>query len=230
MNHVYVGAIGQSFFADYVVYTKPTPFPDALKVFTNISAPQTMNTLRISNLSSYPIEIQTIVQGGDPYPQRSLFVTLEVTPTAELMYGIFNISMANLATIESAVNLTWTTEMQPMPTKILALNGNGTSNVLGLSTANGNLANVLITAQWAEESDDAAVQAAAASFIEQARSYAAEKGQLSDYIYLNYAANWQDPIDGYGAENKAFLQEVSRKYDPEGLFQQQLSGGFKLFA
>jgi hypothetical protein len=48
------------------------------------------------------------------------------------------------------------------------------------------------------------------------------------YLYLNYAASWQDPINSYGPASVANLQAVSRKYDPSGVFQKQVPGGFKL--
>jgi hypothetical protein len=35
-------------------------------------------------------------------------------------------------------------------------------------------------------------------------------------------------IEGYGAANVAFLRDVSRKYDPLGVFQKLVPGGFKL--
>jgi hypothetical protein len=41
---------------------------------------------------------------------------------------------------------------------------------------------------------------------------------------------WQDPIDSYGVTVKKELQEVSKKYDPTGMFQKQVPGGVKLFA
>ena len=56
-----------------------------------------------------------------------------------------------------------------------------------------------------------------------------ELGVDSQYIYLNYAANWEDPIAGYGEVVKSRLQEVSRKFDPEGVFQRMCPGGFKLW-
>jgi len=48
------------------------------------------------------------------------------------------------------------------------------------------------------------------------------------YIYTNYAADFQDPMTGYGLRSLAFMREVSRKYDPQGIFQKQVPGGFKL--
>jgi hypothetical protein len=66
-------------------------------------------------------------------------------------------------------------------------------------------------------------------FIAQTEQAGEKMGLLSPYIYLNYAATWQDPLDGYGAAVKSELWEVSEKYDPEGVFQKQVPGGFKLF-
>lgn len=46
---------------------------------------------------------------------------------------------------------------------------------------------------------------------------------------MNYASAGQPVIEGYGEENVRFLREVSRKYDPKGVFQRRVPGGFKLF-
>lgn len=59
---------------------------------------------------------------------------------------------------------------------------------------------------------------------------AAARGQAVPYKYLNYAFDFQDPIGSYGAKNKQFLQEVSKRVDPDGVFQQGVPGGFKLFS
>lgn len=48
------------------------------------------------------------------------------------------------------------------------------------------------------------------------------------FRYLNYAAGWQRPFEGYGKENLRLLRNVSWKYDPERLFQWGCAGGFKL--
>ncbi|EAT83995.2 hypothetical protein SNOG_08827 [Parastagonospora nodorum SN15] len=55
------------------------------------------------------------------------------------------------------------------------------------------------------------------------------EGVYHPYKYLNFAAGFQDPIGGYGAEQKMKLKQVARKYDPTGMFQRQVPGGFKLF-
>lgn len=49
------------------------------------------------------------------------------------------------------------------------------------------------------------------------------------WLYLNYAAQDQDPIASYGADSVERLKAASRKFDPQGLFQRNVPGGFKLF-
>ena len=49
------------------------------------------------------------------------------------------------------------------------------------------------------------------------------------YIYWNYAFSDQDPLLSYGKENVEKLRNVSKKYDPDGMFQTACPGGFKLF-
>ena len=53
-------------------------------------------------------------------------------------------------------------------------------------------------------------------------------GLLHDFVYLNYANQAQNPIATYGRENVAGLKKAAERYDPRGVFQRQVPGGFKL--
>jgi hypothetical protein len=64
--------------------------------------------------------------------------------------------------------------------------------------------------------------------IEAVEELTQAEGLYHPYKYLNFAAWFQDPFGGYGKEQKMKLREVARKYDPTGVFQRQLPGGFKL--
>lgn len=57
---------------------------------------------------------------------------------------------------------------------------------------------------------------------------AEDEGVRSEWLYLNFAAKFQDPIKGYGRETLGKLRSVSKRYDPEGFFQRR-TGGFKLW-
>jgi len=49
-----------------------------------------------------------------------------------------------------------------------------------------------------------------------------------EWEYLGYADRGQDPLGTYGQENIAFMKRVAADYDPEGVFQTRLPGGFKI--
>ncbi|EPE34586.1 FAD-binding protein [Glarea lozoyensis ATCC 20868] len=83
--------------------------------------------------------------------------------------------------------------------------------------------------QKTNKSDDETILATAKGVIEAIDKEAVAKGQDVAYKYLNYAFDFQNQIGSYGVKNKEMLQEVSRKYDSEGLFQKGVPGGFKLF-
>ena len=88
---------------------------------------------------------------------------------------------------------------------------------------------VEVAAVWTSAADDARVVQALRTFVEDVDQAAWKRGLGSRFVYLNYAYKGQDPIAGYGERNKVRLQEVSRRYDPEGFFQRGVPGGFKLF-
>ena len=64
--------------------------------------------------------------------------------------------------------------------------------------------------------------------MERANEAARQMGMLHEFVYLDYANQAQDPIQSYGWENVEALKAVGRKYDPDGIFQRQVPGGFKL--
>ncbi|KAF2678012.1 hypothetical protein K458DRAFT_261552, partial [Lentithecium fluviatile CBS 122367] len=87
----------------------------------------------------------------------------------------------------------------------------------------------MLTLTWKNTADDSNVMWAATVFMHSVRREAKRQGVHNPFIYLNYANGGQMVIDGYGAANKARLQAVSRVYDPAGIFQNAVPGGFKLW-
>lgn len=81
---------------------------------------------------------------------------------------------------------------------------------------------------WSSGSDDARVHAVVKSIID--RSVAAAKELHLDYkfIYQNYASVGQEVFAGYGKANHDRLIRISKKYDPEQVFQTLQPGYFKL--
>lgn len=207
-------------------YTKsdpPQPYPPFFKNFTDL--PQTFSTMRVSNLTDFTVELSY----SNPLGFRQLFVTGTYSNSANMMNEIYQLGNSTVQSLRNVKNLKWSLSYQPEPTIITSKAAANGGNSLGLDQSDGNLFNVLLTATWDNAADDARVNAAGKSLFDQAGARATALGVSNPYLYLNYAAPWQDPISGYGAAAKSALQAASKKYDPTGVFQQQVPGGFKLF-
>ncbi|KAI0136727.1 hypothetical protein BJ170DRAFT_602917 [Xylariales sp. AK1849] len=101
-------------------------------------------------------------------------------------------------------------------------------NALGLSGSGAPLLISHWTFMWDDEQQDAAVLDAYSRILTRAKAVGEELGVGHRYIYQNYASQFQDPIRGYGLESRERLIDVSRKYDPTGVFQYLQPGYFKL--
>lgn len=118
--------------------------------------------------------------------------------------------------------------IQPLPTIFFEQDAKLGGDSLGLTAGQGPHTLLLLSYGWSNESDDVAIDQAAQDFINNVDSTTKQTGAYSTYKYLNYAANWQNPLAGYGEQSLANLVTVSRKYDPFQLFQRNCPGGFKV--
>lgn len=87
---------------------------------------------------------------------------------------------------------------------------------------------MLIAALWSNSTANDLVEKRAAIATDNVTNVAKSMGLLHAFQYLNYADPSQDPVGSYGPKNVANLRKTSREYDPKGVFQQQVPGGFKL--
>ncbi|KAF6833768.1 6-hydroxy-d-nicotine oxidase [Colletotrichum musicola] len=85
-----------------------------------------------------------------------------------------------------------------------------------------------IIVMWAKAEDDKVVYATQQRIEDRVNAAAKERGLYNEFKYTNYASQFQDPFTSYGPKNKARLLEVAKAYDPDGVFQKLVSGGFKL--
>lgn len=151
-----------------------------------------------------------------------LYVTITFRHHPALYGDVWNLFNASTASIRCVTGIQYYLIFQPTPE--LSVN-----NFLGFNPADERLVVCLLSVTYSNESDDVIVTETAKSLFANIATAAAKRGVAHPFIYLNYAAPWQDPIMSYGARNKAALQAASKKYDPEGLFQEGVPGGFKLF-
>ncbi|KAL8720000.1 MAG: hypothetical protein Q9225_003071 [Loekoesia sp. 1 TL-2023] len=153
------------------------------------------------------------------------FVTTTVKNDPDTLLETYAAFRRGVMAMRKVRNMVWTLVLQPL---LPATARKGQPDSLGLGSRTESLVIVLFTVVWKNAEDDELVERTTRGIINSIDQYAASKGTADPYRYLNDCASWQRPFDGYGAENKRFLQEMSRMYDPDGLFQRAFGGGFKL--
>ncbi|OTA99087.1 hypothetical protein M426DRAFT_16758 [Hypoxylon sp. CI-4A] len=121
--------------------------------------------------------------------------------------------------------------LQPIPTYMAKVSDSKGGNMLGLDNVNENA--ILWSSGVAVDVDqDESVLALAlaetAVLTAQMKDYVKSMQGEVDFVYLNYADASQDPLGSYGSENVQFIRDVAAAYDPTGVFQQRIPGGFKI--
>ena len=81
---------------------------------------------------------------------------------------------------------------------------------------------------WSEAQDDELFITAGKALTDGIEAFTAQKGTSVPYVYLNYADKGQAPLEGYGEVMGAFMKDVAERYDPRGVFQWLMPGGFKV--
>lgn len=81
---------------------------------------------------------------------------------------------------------------------------------------------------WSSPSDDVRIINAANNIISQSTTTAKAMRLDYQYIYQNYASLNQSVFAGYGDANQQRLVRISKKYDPDQVFQRLQPGYFKL--
>lgn len=102
-------------------------------------------------------------------------------------------------------------------------------NLFGLVTGKTDYTIGLMTAAYSNASDEKKVQAVITDIVQAQKKLLRKGGYLIDFVYTNYADGSQGVYQSWGAKNVAKLRAASKKYDPEGVFQKRVPGGFKVF-
>ena len=148
--------------------------------------------------------------------------------SADFMSQLWDLADTTATELILVTGLIYTMTLQPLPYTIYSKSAATGGNILGLDRFDEDLINVLFTLSWLLPTDNATIEAAVQKLESDILALEKEMGVYNEFVYLNYAAEWQDPIAGYGEDNVEFLKGVSKKYDPNGVFQTGVPGGFKL--
>jgi hypothetical protein len=183
--------------------------------------------MRTDHLSAFALEIAASSAATNDKP--NLFATSTFINNAAFMNTVYSLVDAAVSALSpSVVGLVFTATFQPLPYAIYSKSSSSGGNVLGLDDETDDFINILTTVAWQLLVDNAKVYAAVEKLFKDIEAAAKAQGLWNEFVYLNYAAQWQKPLSGYGAENKEFLESISQLVDPGQLFQVGVPGGFKV--
>ena len=144
------------------------------------------------------------------------------SPNQTVLYDIYALWNSTVQSLIEVAGIQYFIIFQRIP-EILP------GNSLGLNPSEAPLVLCLLSITWNLPQDDQLINNVAKGLLLKIEQVTKSLGLFRKYKYLNYAANFQNPIASYGSQSVANLRQVSKKYDPTGLFQTSVPGGFKLF-
>ncbi|ROW15544.1 hypothetical protein VPNG_02332 [Cytospora leucostoma] len=164
-------------------------------------------------------------QAARPWPSY-LNATTTFIPTEAMIRETYAAFDASLPAIQHLTGIMWALNLEPLPPQIYARAA--ADNALGLGGRKGSLVICLLSPAWQDASQDEQVYAAARALMDDVEARAKKLGVYDPYVYMNYAAPWQDVIGGYGEESVARLRALRVRVDPDGVFTSRVEGGFKI--
>ena len=224
----YIPRLGVQAISVNLVYTKlpenEKKWPTCWRLSSFSSLWRLWSTCKVRSLTSATDEMNAL----NPPGRRQVFATTTIKNDAATISAAHTAYCDAIASIRrvSVKGLLWTVVLQPLSSDWIRKDD---ASPLGLyDCPHESLVIVIFTVNWDERRDDDFVKTLTRRTVEQIDAFATANKTSHPYRYLNYCAEWQRPFIGYGEENWRFLQGVSTRYDPEGLFQKGCIGGFKL--
>ncbi|KAJ4342661.1 hypothetical protein N0V87_000870 [Didymella glomerata] len=206
-----------------VDYTKPVARPDAYKEFLAINGTLSDST-RIQPMSAIAAEFGSNTTKRVQFRTLSFAVDLTTLQETARLYAILLAELQAKASGQwrvSCLHQVWS----PFYTADSTARG---GNVLGMERYSENFIMYQSYLSWSEAKDDELFITLGKMLTNGIQEFAEEKSTAMDYLYLNYADKDQDPLSGYGKEKVEFMKSVAAKYDPEGVYQRLMPGGFKI--
>ncbi|KAL3489169.1 hypothetical protein BJX62DRAFT_239392 [Aspergillus germanicus] len=200
-----------------------------LMLMMNLNAEEKPHTLR--KLLSIPGQKDSKVTTVATQLEDTWF-SLTFKSDLRIILKAASVFEALITTLETQIpdqNFYFSMVLQPLPASFGKHSAARGGNMLGLNRITADC--VLLV--WAIEVDMPELNThvgapALMGAIDEISAYAASVDGDIDFRYLNYCDGSQDPVGSYGEENIQRMREAAAKYDPTGVFQTRVLGGFKI--
>ncbi|KAI1308545.1 hypothetical protein F5Y03DRAFT_393392 [Xylaria venustula] len=210
-------------------YTKPLSNPPVFQNLTSMAAYS--STQRVSNMSDFAAETDANDPKGSSRSRalsdRQASASLTIVSSASAINATVRAWNASIDSVRDIPGIMWAIGMDPLPPQLYARHAR--ANALGLDGREGRALIIInFTAMWSNATDDDAVDKATRALITDIEHDVSELDALDPFVYVNYAAPWQLPMESYGEASIARLRRVRRTYDPKQVFTHLVPGGFKI--
>ena len=164
---------------------------------------------------------------------RSYHYSITIRPSIDLFRAIYKRFKETLDLLkESVTDLSYFLIMQPLTVGFLRKSCEqwpaGSSNSQGLRPEDGPLLTVLVLPTWSSSKDDELMFSETEKLMNDIKIISINFGLDHRYIFPNHSWGRQNILAGYGEERLAELKKTQEKWDPEGLFQTVIGGGYKI--
>lgn len=163
-----------------------------------------------------------------PWGYRNYIATVAFVNDLATLSHVHELTVELYKTVRDVQNMEWLFAYEPLPRLFTEHSIARGGNILGLNNTRDDLILMQLAPHWSSVSDDKVMYITAKQWVKQVQGYTQSVGKASNYLYLNYADGFQDPITAYGEGSVRYLRDMSRKYDAKGVFQKAVKGGFKI--
>ncbi|KAB2571786.1 FAD-dependent monooxygenase yanF [Lasiodiplodia theobromae] len=208
-------------------YAEPVQDPPIFENFSSRAMPDPIfDTTMVRTLSN----LTQLFNESNPNGLRETYWTATYRNSPELVSFILDTYIEEIDPIRNCSGILPACTLQFITPPMFKHMRERSGNALGLDDEDEPLLLLNLNTMWHNELDDDAVLGAADNIVRKVNEKAKSMGLDHEYVYMNYASQYQDPIAGYGQENKDRLLAIAEKYDPERVFQKLQPGYFKLAA
>ncbi|CAO2647057.1 Nn.00g079790.m01.CDS01 [Neocucurbitaria sp. VM-36] len=202
-------------------YADPVLDAPIFEEYRNI--PAFSDTTKLDTLAYFTQQLNN----SNPDGYRETYWTASSKLDRQMVQFVFDVSFDEFSKILDVQGIIPANTLQIISVPALEQMQKNGGNVLGLKPADGPVFLINISMRWEKTEDDARVLKASANVIKRMLDEAKRRNMVNDYLYMNYASEFQDVIGSYG-EDAQRLKEVAQKYDPTEVFQKLQPGYFKL--
>ncbi|KAI9374302.1 hypothetical protein BJX61DRAFT_540941 [Aspergillus egyptiacus] len=213
---------GSNMISAELTYTKNVSDPAIFQKYRSI--PAISDTTSTKTLLEYCDDISA----GDQKGLREMFWNRSFRMNEEFANWVVKHFYSVVPSIDNLPGAVSGLVFQVITEPILEKMARAGGNALGLDISNGPILLIHMLSMWNSTSHDDAMYRFANDFFADVAAEAESQALGNEFIYMNYASQFQDVISSYGSANKARLREIAAKYDPFAVYQTLQPGHFKL--